>query len=371
MALPTYITFANLLADLRVMIQDVEARVIAFRFRTTDPEVTALTLTITATTLTTTPVGGTVAALNITLTGKTIRSLVDAILAVDGYTADVTPQASWEHAATDLRLTPAGGLDIGQGDFDVQHHAFSDAELTRILSRAIITHNPGFGDNTVPAREAEPVLLLAHISICKLLVHENAKFYAIEGQVSTGNKGERVAHYLSLADHLRDEYDRIVDRLGLRPDTDLDGDSESGVIHVGTLRRVSHRYSGARVPFGANTKPETPNGFAGNVTDDSLEDSSTETYLYWDRLRQRNISHVVIARQTAGTNMLLANYRAMLSRFSEDDDFAVAATIYDARKTWFKDTELTAATAYSYRLYVIDRNGEWACSDVVTVTTDA
>lgn len=371
MALPTYIAFATLLSDLRVNIHDVDAKSASFRFRTTNGEVTSLVLSISATTLAAVATGGSQANLSVTLTGKTARQVVSEINAVAGYQADLDPQASWEHDATDFRQTPSGGINIAQQDFVIQHHAFSDAELTRILTRAMHTHNPGFTTSTIPEREAEAVLLLAHIMVCKVFVHENAKFYAIEGQVASGNKGERVDHYLRLASAMRNEYDAIVDRLGLRPDTDLDGDSESGAIHVGSMRRARPRYGGARIPVGMNTRPQTPNGFAVSNTSVLVEDDTDEMHLTWERIRSNAFSHVIIVRQKTASTMLVDNYRAMVDRFSGEADFAIVCTLYDVRKTWFTDSGLDAATTYYYRLFVFDRNGEWACSSIVSAATAA
>lgn len=366
-----YATLENLRSELRLRISDVNATLEAFRLRCTDPAATLVRLVITATTLTTTVTGGSATGLSITLTGKTVRQVVDEIQAVAHYTVSLNPAASAEHSATDLRLTPATGVSIGNTDFTVQTHAFSDTELDTILANAAQTHSPSFTTATVPSKESGLVLLLAHILVCHIMAHDNSRFYPVSGVIADADKGARVKRYLDVAKELRTEYDAQVDRLGLKPTDDTDGDDETGVVEVGTLRRNNLRL-GARVPFSSNTRPRAITGLAVSKTAGPVEDPSTELFLSWDRIREPNFSRVVVLRQTSGSDKLLDNLDVALRNYNGDADFIVRTTIYNPATNYFHDTELTASTAYHYRVYTVDRNGEATPAPAaVTVTTDA
>lgn len=371
----TLISAANLIAELRVQISDIEAKAAAFRFRVTDTAVTRALLTITTTKFQTTITGGSTANLNIDLvTGSpavpiTILQLVQQIQSVGGYEVDLDTNGEWLHAANDLRLTPSNGISIGQTDYLVQNHAFSDAELTLIINRAARDHNPAYSSSTTPEAEAGLVLLLAHASVIRILMSDTAKFYAIEGTLSAVDKGQRTAQYATVLQLLEDTYERRVKRLGVKPDLDPDGESESGVVVVGQIRRSNYRYH-VRTPLSGNIGPKSPDNFVASTTHGAVVDPETEVVLTWDRIHETNFNHVVIVRQTADDAKLLDNLRLALDTFSGDDDFDVVVTLYDPAQYWYKDEGLVSGTDYSYRLYVVDRNGEWAASAVQTVTTD-
>lgn len=366
-----FATLASLRSELRLRISDVAATLEAFRLRCTDPAAKTVRLTITATMLTTTVTGGSAAGLSITLTGKTVRQVVDEIQAVALYSVSLSPAASAEHSATDFRLTPATGVSIGNADYTVQTHAFSDTELDTVLENAAKTHSPSFTASTVPEKESGLVLLLAHILVCHIMAHDNSRFYPIAGVIGDADKGSRVKRYLDVARALREEYDTQVERLGIKPTDDEDGDDETGVIEVGTLRRNNLRI-GARVPLYANTKPRAVTGLAVSKTAGPVEDPSTELFLSWDRTREPNFSRIVVLRQTDGSDKLLDVLDVALRNYNGDADFLVRTTIYNSATNYFHDTGLEAATEYNYRVYTVDRNGEATPSaSAVTETTDA
>lgn len=355
------ISLASLRDELRVQISDKEAKSPAFRIRVTDTEVTSALLTITGTQFQTNLTGGSTADLDIDLVpaGQAIDilTLVNAIETVPGYEVRLDPEGMWTHEADDLRQTPATGIEIGQQDYLVQHHAFSDTELNAIINRAAQSHSPVYTSSTVPDREAYLVMMLSHITICRLLMHDNARFYAIEGDLTTTDKGVRVRHYRDLITSLRDEYDKLVARLGFKPEDDVDGDDETGVVVVGQLRRRSHRLA-ARVPFQNNTIPHPISGLAVSKTNGAVTDPTTQLWLEWDRIREANFSHVTILRQEGGNDKLLDNMRVAIDTFSGETDFEVVTTVYDPARTWYLDENLTTATTYHYRIYIVDQNGE-------------
>lgn len=373
MATPTLIALTSLRTRLRRAIHDTEAKSPGFRIRVSDTEVTSCLLSISGTAFKTTITGGSTADLNIAFvvsgTPITIRELVEQIEAVNGYEVELDPAGMWEHAANDLRQTPSTGIDIAQSDYLVQHHAFADDELDDILDDAAHSHSPNYDKSSVPAREARLVVMLAHINVCEIMIHDNARFYAIEGAVSSVDKGERVDHYKMLRAELRAEYDSLTKRLPFKPEADLDGEAETGVVQVGQLRRTRHAYA-ARVPFPANRPPKVPDNFSVSADAGLVSDPTTELYLSWDRIvREINFAYVLIARHEGDGSKLLDNPYNMRDLYDGDSDFSIVASIYNVARNWYADTDLTSGTAYNYRLYVFDRNGEWSASPVVEATT--
>lgn len=373
MATPTLIALSALRTRLRRAVHDTEAKTPGFRIRVTDTEVTSCSLVVSAEKFTTTIIGGSTADLDIDLinqgTPVTIRELVEQIESVNGYEVELDPAGMWEHPSSDLRQTPSTGIEIAQSDYLIQHHAFADDELDDILDDGAASHSPNYDKSSVPAREARLVVMLSHINVCEIMIHDNARFYAIEGAVASVDKGARVDHYKTLSMSLRAEYDALTKRLPFKPESDLDGEAETGAIQVGVLRRTRHVVA-ARVPFSANRPPKVPDDFMVSSDDTLVSDDTTELFLTWHRIvREINFAYVLIVRHEGDGSKLLDNPYHMRDLYDGDSDFSIVASIFNVARNWYLDEGLTTGTGYAYRMYLFDRNGEWSASSIVEGTT--
>lgn len=101
------------------------------------------------------------------------------------------------------------------GDLNRESPAFTDEEYVLKIREAIRRFKGAEQPQQLSSSDISIVVLLVRISCCYDLAYDSAKYYELTlTDGVTLNKGERVKHYLSIAESLEKRYKQLLDDMG-------------------------------------------------------------------------------------------------------------------------------------------------------------
>ena len=341
----------TLVQELRDRIKDVRSVVRAFGISVRDAAATSAVVEVSQGRLKVTVVGGTTGSLDLSLSDpaySTLGALERAVASVSGYV--VSRDAGMDATFSSVDLTEMSAGDCLGRQIDITHRLFSDQWLRDILRRALMRHNPSMPSvDRLPVGEEELVLTLARSMILTEMATDSSRR---RGLTMTTDE------LLRISKALEDSYKFDMTRLARAIQSPREASSNimrEGDVVVGRfgLRRRGGRTSRGNIP------PETPHFVDG--PDSDIED--TKALIRWERSADSNFASYQLWR---GTDEGVEKDRGLyvLTTYSNvnNERDALATT-----GGWV--TGLEPGTDYFFRLYVIDRNGEFTGSEVMQVTT--
>lgn len=344
----------SLVHELRSRINDSRTVVRAFGIALRDPAASSAILDVSGGYFRVTVMGGTANSLNINLNlpgFDTLGKLVRALAGLPDYV--VSPDTDMDREYDTISLEDCGPIDIRQRQVDIQHKLFSDRILGDVLRRAVLRHNPSMPNpDALPAGEEELVLTLAHSMLLRQMATNSARRRGLSATT---------AELMAISDALEKSYNKDHTRLSRAIQSPREAASNimrEGDIVVG---KFSRRLRNGRTTSYANIPPEAP--VLLDPTEMDVED--TRIYLGWQRSADENFARYEVWR---GIDMDITKDREgyYLSPFvpagnpnSRDSLGAVGGWV----------SGLEPETQYFFRLYVVDRNGEYTGSQVLQLMT--
>lgn len=379
----------TLVSQLRSQIMDDRATVPAFAIFCKDKMATAAIVEVSNGYLRTEVINGSSAVreLSINLRDSETNTLQKLLSVIErdyaaSYTVERSPEMMSNHAAADIE--EIGGTSIKQRSVMLRVHRFSDEELTSILTMAVLRHNPGYTIDTVPPNEHPLVLLLARAEAMRVLSTNAAKRRGLDADV---------ASLLSIADACDRSYRDDLRRIGRAlpsPSSNDPGIDTRGDVVVSESSRFGLR-TGYQSPTSASHPPLSPVLYTPEGAD--VEDYGV--MLRWERLqgpsekffsmelwrdtqpdvrRSRNTEAVPTTAKVVWTSREgYSNEKEGIGTVTPN----IIASYFDGWKLPdarypIRDADVQSALepelTYYYRLFVFTQNGEWASSDVVSVT---
>lgn len=347
----------SLIQELRSRVKDSRSLVRAFGVSVTDALSSEASLEVSGGYLRVTVVGGAAGSLNVSLSDPrydTLGRLARSIQGTAGYAVSIDSEMDEDFSA--LSLADVGPVDCLRRQMDLTHKLFSDQFLGDIIRRATLLHNPSFPNpDSLPAGEEELVILMSHAMLARHLA---------SGAVRRRNMDMSTDQLLTLAKSLDDAYKTNYARLARSIQSPREAASDlmrEGDVVVGRFNR-KRRGSVGRTSIG-NIPPETPI----LVEPLQLDVEDTRTFIGWQRSSESNFSRYEMWRSTEsdvnkGRPPAQATTYSTLGQPGSRD-------VLGATGGWFECLE--PSTTYFFRLYVIDRNGEYSGSQTVQVTTKA
>jgi len=194
--------------NVRANIGDTENRQNCLTIRCNEPGTTSAVLTVadeelTITTLPADVTPPTAIDLDLDLTAySNIYTLVDAIETVGGYDVKIVTS----DASKDPRdFTPVNAKDILNSTLTLQsRHWFSDAQIYRWLVDSMLRHAPDYDIENIREDDEIYIALQASLHGATLLMANGAKYYGINVDGVTANKGVLVDQYRTLYNTLRE-----------------------------------------------------------------------------------------------------------------------------------------------------------------------
>lgn len=344
----------SLVQELRSRVKDTRTTVRAFGVSVTDPAATVATLEISGGYFRVTVVGGTTSSLNLPLADGSYESmgkLVRAISSMAGYV--VSPDTDMDQSFETLSIVDLGPVSCLRRQADVAHKLFSDVWLSDIVRRAVLKHNPSIPNpDALPVGEEELVLTLAQAMLMRHLATDSVRRRGLSMTTD---------ELLKVAQALDDDYSVTYKRLARAIQSPRE--ASSNIMREGDIvvAKISRRLRNGRVKSIGSIPPETP--VIIEPDDSDVED--TRVYLSWERSADDNFYYYEMWRgPDAGVERNREGYTRMQytplgSPGSRD---ALATT-----GGWFCGLE--PDSEYYFRLYVVDRNGEYSGSTVTQVYT--
>ncbi len=379
---------ATLITQLRQRLQDDRWTCPAFVITCLDKHASSCLLEVSNGNLRTTVLGGSSNAVdlvvNLTTGYPTVGKLLDFLKST--YPAQYNVQAMQAvvegHATIDLELMT--NVDIARQPATIRTHRFSDIELEMLLRHGCYRHNPTYTVESLPTNEEYFVLTLAHIEGLRMQATDATKRRGLESDVQS---------LIALADAYERGYQADIKRIGkgIGPVKPPDEDSlGAGDVVLGEVSRLSLR-SGAMGPGRANVGPQPIKIF----DIDPLDVTDFAIGVRWQRSRHDHPYTIELWRDTQpnvrrssnpSTNPTTsvrvwdsrAHYtsRAVDSWGTVDAVGELVTTFFDGmiipEASQPFPTEFPAlepGTAYYYRLYLCDVNGEYSKSEVVSAST--
>lgn len=375
---------ADLLAQLRTRLQDDRWSAPAFSITCLDRHATDCLLDIANNFLRTTVVNGAADAVDLVV--SLVQTPTDTIGGLAEYIQSTYPKqyrvvmaegASEGHSSADIES--ARGLQMLRTGVTLRTRRFSDKELTQFLEIGCRRHNPNYRPENVPSNEAQLVLTLAHVEGLRVQATDAAKRRGLDSDVNT---------LMSIANSLEQSYQSDVRRLAkaiLPLRTEVDAVRDGDVV-IGDLSRLSFR-TGRMGPGFANVGPQPVKVY--DFHDRDVEDHSltlrwrrsSESYLYTVEVWRDTQPDVRRAVREVGTSADLV-WSSRKDARRERDGWGTSDAVKELVTSYidgmhmppadqpFPDaTGLEPDVTYYYRIYVVDRNGEWAASDVVSART--
>lgn len=336
---------------------------------------------------------------------STVGRLLAELQKARGYTVLPDQNCVIDHPSSDLVI--AGMPDISnKGSATFRHRIWSDTELMSFLHQAATLHNPNYsGINVVPRTEHPYVLMRAAALAYRVLAADTVRRRHLDAD------SDRL---INLAKDLEQQYQtdtRSMHRVIPSPKAD-ESKMGTGDVVVGTLVRESLR-TGLQGPVRNALPPTAPRLY--DAQDDDVEDTTIR--LRWSQDRDDSHSHYEVWRDT-GPRV----ERSLAGRLSDAFTMSLpaqsqvsragtakqvlgaglaASPIYDGFFFWtaseanatslvnstFIDGQLEnnvgpvgasalgeplePETDYYYRIYVVNKNGEYAFSEVKRYRTKA
>jgi hypothetical protein len=380
--------FADLVSELRRVIRDTKPVMTALTVSVQDTAVTSATLELTDGRLILAVSGGTMRGFDLLLVGgltDTVGKLHQHLQRYPSVAVEANAEMNEEHPTSDLE--PFGPIDVRQQGAQLRHHVFSNWELDKILERAALRHNPSISPMAIPAAERELVLTLAQSLVLKIKAQDAVKRKGTDSDVAT---------LLSLAADLETQYERDAKRLQRAiqavPEAP-NGTVGVGDVMTGNLWRRSAR-TGFKTPLGVAEGPpivpllepdeRDPEDTAARVRWTKAKVADFYAYELWmdtreETLRERETSQMagfaIGGIQPRGADRVSSSklvFRAFgPSANRQTMAFSTFIETQGQLITSFNVGELEPETDYFFRLYVKDLNFEETCSEVVRVRTKA
>lgn len=337
------------ISRLRNKIDDKSSRNPSFSIYITDTEVTYGAITITDSLITTAITGGTVTPLSISLTGityNTVKKVCDYINTQYGYNAEINMLGDYNYSSVDL--FNVSDKDILNKPFDVYtNHSFDDTTLTQCLTDALYSHlGTKYTWDTLPVSEEYAVILKAAIMCLTDKATTFCKYYPVDTEGSSIDKGAALSNYLDLLDRLEKEYEALIS-----------GSSEGGpTITEGQLRRKSRKV-GIMSPYAIG---DIPSAVLLNEGYDIGTDSFT---ISWSMNTDPDFySYRIYYTTTSGTTVTIDNS----TLYAEITDRGILHNTF---------TDMTTGTTYYIRVVCTNRstlstNDLYSYSNQIEVETD-
>lgn len=238
---------ATKILRLRQKIFDLAESVNVFSLYITDSDCTQGLATVSADTLTISVTGGSLSALTISLTGTsydTLGELVNHINTNFGYKAVLRSGINRNHDSDDIEEFYSADILNKPWDFRTAHF-FDDSFLEDELEDAIYIHiGTSYTWDTLPVKEENLVILKAAISCLYTKAAYASKYYPVDTEGSSIDKGRMVDQLLSVAEAYEEQYQ-----------SGIDSYSEGGAkVHPGWLYRKS-TIKGYHVPYARENWP--------------------------------------------------------------------------------------------------------------------
>lgn len=345
---------ASLVQELRNRVKDSRNVIRAFGISVRDANVTSAVVEVSNGYFRVVVTGGSTSSLNINLADPVyakLDDLVRAIATLPGYVVSQDSDMDGDYVSVSLANLPP--TDCNGRQVDITHRLFSDQWLGDLIRRALQRHNPSMPTvDALPVAEEELVLTLAHSMLLTNLATDSSRRRGLTTSTE---------ELLRLSKSLEDSYRYDMVRLARAIQSPREASSNimrEGDIVVGKFNL--RKRGGSRTSLG-NIPPELPKFVDGLEID--IEDTSV--VLRWERSADSNFSLYQlwqgidpdVEKDRAGYS--LVNY-APVGPLGGRDALSVTAG---------RVTGLEPETQYYFRLYVVDRNGEFTGSDVVSVTT--
>lgn len=345
----------SLIQELRSRVKDSRSLVRAFGVSVTDAASTYASLEVSGGYFRVTVVGGTAGSVNLSLSDPrydTLGKLARSIQTLGGYAVSVDSEMDEDFSS--LSLADVGPVDCLRRQMDLTHKLFSDQFLGDIVRRATMLHNPSFPNpDSLPVGEEELVILMSHAMLVRHLA---------SGAVRRRNMDMSTEQLLTLAKALDESYKTNYTRLARSIQSPREAASDimrEGDIVIGHFNRKRRGYSG-RTSIG-NIPPETP--MVNDPEEIDIED--TRVFISWQRSSDSNFSRYEMWRSTS-SDITKGRSPAQPTQYSALGQPG-SRDVLGATGGWFEGLE--PETTYFFRLYVIDRNGEYTGSQTVQVTT--
>ncbi len=312
------------------------------------------------------------------------------------------------HSRT-YRLVPASDVDEGHPALDIEQlrrtsirgngvtlhtRRFADAELETFLLNAARRHNANYTLSNIPLAEQGMVCSLAHADVLRALASDSSKRRGLDADVDA---------LLKLADAYERSYKDDVKRnmKALKPIRSDDDGIREGDVVVGEFVRRSLR-TGYQSHSSANLRANPPLLFSSEDRDiedlgchvrwrrsrhphihalelwrDTVPDVKrsrdenifpTTSTLVWDSRRSNNREYgqqspaALMERASWGTHSEAGN---LVSAIFDGFSVPPVGQPFDVETA----NALEPETTYYWRLYLVDTNGEWVASDVVSAKT--
>lgn len=311
--------------------------------------------------------------------------------------------------STTYRIVPANDVDEGHPALDIEPvtrtnirgngvtlhtRRFADSELESFLKAAARRHNANYTLGNTPKQEEGMVCTLAHADALRAMASDASKRRGLDADV--GN-------LIKLAESYERSYKDDLKRnlKAIKPVRSDDDGIREGDVVVGEFVKRSLR-TGYMAHSSANLRPNPP--LMHDFADRDIEDLGV--HVRWRRSRHPHVYAIELWRDTVPdvkrsrdenlfptTSTLVWDSRrsnnrefgqqspaALMERASWGtksesgnlvsavfDGFALppVGQPFDANSSFGLEPE----TRYYWRLYLVDRNGEWVASDVVSALT--
>lgn len=310
----------------------------------------------------------------------TLYALVSYLGTIHGY--KVNPVEGMYDAHASIDLEPISGVDIRK-TVTLRTHRFSDEELDRFIRSGARRHNPSYSVELLPRGEHDFVLNLAQVEALRAFAVDLSK----RGQDSEANG------LLAAAAAIETTYTEDRSRLlkALTPVRADDDAVHEGDAIVGSMSRESLR-NGSRAKAVANLPPNALRFLEVNQSE--VQDVSA--LIRWRRTSETSVYNIELWRDTQpnvqrvrDTNVYQTTskrvWSARTDRWRSHEDWGkedrngeLVSSFLDgfpfppAGQSFPGSSGANAlepSTVYYYRLYIVDRNGEFAASEVLELKT--
>jgi len=319
---------AAFIKRVRDLIGDNENRQKSFTLRSTGIGIETATVTI-GTSISTdlTKTGSTPTEVSLVLSAySTIYDLIDAINAVAGHEA-IFVGKDGSHNPADL--VPSTGSILEEEFLVYTRHWFSDAQIYTWLESGCYRFFPNiYIPENLPEEYSDQVVYAAAANGITALIADAAKYFSASIEGFSANIEQRVSQYRELYRQVEDMLRTFV----------------GGKVFIGRLLHNS-KYTGRKAPSDAVYQI----GSVVLAEIDEYDDTSCE--LSWTTSLERDFYGYEVY------------YREVVA-YVTDDDYELLTTIYDRHNTDYEVTDLTAGTAYDFKIrnvvsLDINRGNEW------------